>query len=83
MFFCCAPEPETVWSSPHETDFLRDDLLDDSKTDNDTATETTDYKALDSGVDSDIAPTWMADKESEVCLQCDKFFSTTNRRTHW
>lgn len=82
MFACCAPEPEPVWFAPGEDDF-RDDLIDNQTDGDETRTETTDYRALDRGVDSEVCPTWMEDKESDVCLQCGKLFSTTNRRTHW
>lgn len=83
MFFkCCSSESDTVWSAPDESSGFQDDLL-ETHTDSDTNTETTDYKSLDRGVDTQLCPVWMEDNESEVCMQCDKPFTTTNRRTHW
>ena len=80
---CCAPQMDTVWSAPREGDFY-DEI--DGKTDTDTATEVSggvDYRIVDSGVNSELCPTWMADKDSNVCLGCEKAFTTSNRRTHW
>ena len=84
MFGCCSPTPKTIWAAPHEGDFS-EDLLIDNYTDTDTGTESSgvDYRIIDSGIDSDLCPTWMADKDSNECLQCDKPFTTSNRRSHW
>ncbi len=80
---CCAPQAEeVVWSAPREGDLF---LENDRKADTDTATESSgvDYRLIDSGIDSGLCPTWMADKDSDVCLNCEKAFTTANRRTHW
>mgnify|MGYP003387274722 CR=1 FL=1 len=84
MFSCCSPDSATAWAAPHEYDF-NENLLTDGNTDTDTATESSafDYKAIDNNVDTDLCPTWMDDKESDCCLQCDKKFSTSVRRSHW